>query len=102
MQPKSGQREASLLQSQVLARGSPHATQGHRGTARFGAVGRAQEQEQSLGQKLNWHFYCKAGQNNGVGLVSLTNFRGLYRGVLVSDSGMIQQRNIASRGVLAT
>lgn len=64
-----------------LERGSPHATQGHRGSSRFESGGRTEEQGVSLGQSLHWNF-CRKGRQDrinisGVAFLSPADF-GLY------------------------
>lgn len=58
---------------------SLHATQSHRGSTRFWAGGRSQEQGGCLGQDLHWCFFRKdkASRVNRTGQVSLNDFSGL-------------------------
>lgn len=77
---QEAQENKSLLYLQVLERGSPHATQGHRGSTRFESGGRMEEQGGSLGQRLHWDF-CrkgKAGQNQHLTSDSLIKSSGLW------------------------
>ena len=56
---KGSVRNKVHYKSQVSERGSLHATQGHRGSTSFLSSGKRQEQEENLGQNLQWGFHWK-------------------------------------------
>lgn len=59
-----------LLYLWVLRKGSPHATQGHRGSTRFESGDRIEEQRESLGQSLHWNF-CRKGRQDRINILGV-------------------------------